>query len=149
MPATVRKVKGSLGLVERPKRPTVLIGGGIGVVPFVSMLRDLDHRDRLADVTLLYLNRDPRSAAYLAELEELSRRRPGFRLVLSMTRHEGWAGETERFGHGLLGRLVDDISGCDYYVVGTPGMVDTAVATLRDAGANPGRIHDEDFSGYE
>ena len=64
-----------------------------------------NHRDRLADVTLLYLNRDPRSAAYLAELEELSRRRPGFRLVLSMTRHEGWAGETERFGHGLLGRL--------------------------------------------
>lgn len=111
IPATVHKVKGGLRLPERPKRPTVLIGGGIGVVPFVSMLRDLDHRDRLADVTLLYLNRDPRSAAYLAELEELSRRRPGFRLVLSMTRHEGWAGETERFGHGLLGRLVEDISG--------------------------------------
>ncbi len=31
----------------------------------------------------------------------------------------------------------------------TPGMVDTAVATLRDAGANPDRIHDEDFSGYQ
>jgi len=28
-------------------------------------------------------------------------------------------------------------------------MVDTAVATLRDAGANPDRIHDEDFSGYQ
>lgn len=82
------------------------------------MLRDLDYHDRLADVTLLYLNRGPRSAA--RELEELSRRRPGFRVVLSMTRHEGWAGEPERIGHGLLGRFVDDISGCDFYVVGTP-----------------------------
>ncbi|MEO8968811.1 MAG: FAD-dependent oxidoreductase [Solirubrobacteraceae bacterium] len=55
----VQKVKGDLVLRDRPDRPVVLIAGGIGIAPFISILRDLDHRDRLRGVTLLYFNRTP------------------------------------------------------------------------------------------
>lgn len=82
----VQKVKGSLVMPVRPPRPVVMVAGGIGIVPFVSMLRDLDHHGTLRDVTLLYFNRTPRTAAYLDELQALAERQPGLRLLPVMTR---------------------------------------------------------------
>lgn len=148
-PVRVEKVKGKLVLPDRPRRPIVFIAGGIGIVPFISMLRDLDQRDWVDDITLLYFNRTPESAAYLSELQEMSRRRPGLQLVLSMTRHETWDGETERLGAPMLTRLLGDPRRHEYYVVGTPAMVQSTLTALQESGIPRKRIHDEDFSGYD
>ena len=44
-PVRVEKVKGARA--ARPvTRPLVFVAGGIGIVPFISMLRDLEHRGR-------------------------------------------------------------------------------------------------------
>lgn len=145
----VQKIKGKLVLPAEPTRPLVFIAGGIGVVPFVSMLHDLEHRGQLNDVTLLYFNRTPETAPYLADLQDLARRHPGFRLALSMTRHTPWTGETQRLNAEFLVRLLGDLNAYDYYVVGTPAMVDAAVRTLRSAGVRREQVFDEDFSGYD
>lgn len=147
--ATIEKVKGRFVLPARLRRPVVFVAGGIGIAPFMSMLRDLEHRGRLEQVTLLYFNRNPQSAAYLAELEEMAHARPGFRLVLAMTRHEPWQGVQERLSGQLLSRLLGDIGRYDVYVVGTPAMVAAARVTLRDAGVDREHLFDEDFEGYD
>ena len=146
---TIRKIKGKLVLPATVRRPLVFIAGGIGIVPFISMLRDLEHRDQLEDVTLLYFNRTPETAAYLAELQDMSGRHPGLRLVPSMTRHTRWEGETERLSEPFLTRLLGELDRYDFYVVGTPAMVDSALETLHAAGVSDQHIFDEDFSGYE
>lgn len=148
-PATARKVKGAFLLPDRPPRPLVFIAGGIGIAPFMSMLRDLDHRDRLADVTLLYFNRSPATTAYLSELEHLAARRTGFHLVPSMTRHPEWSGTTARLTTELLTGLFDAPEDHDYYVVGTSPMVAAALQTLDENGVPKRQVHDEDFSGYD
>lgn len=148
-PATVRKIKGSFVLPERPSRPLVLVAGGIGIAPFISMLRDLDQHDRLTDVSLLYFNRTPASSAYLPELEEMAARRPGFRLVLSMTRHPAWTGTTSQLDAELLARHFDVPEAQDYFVVGSPAMVAAARRTLDGSGVPAGQVHYEDFSGYD
>ncbi|MEO8968812.1 MAG: hypothetical protein ABI427_14840 [Solirubrobacteraceae bacterium] len=70
-------------------------------------------------------------------------------MVLSMTRHATWEGETERLTGRFLTRLLGEPSRCDYYVVGTPAMAGAAVAALRDAGVQRNQIFDEAFSGYD
>ncbi len=145
----IQKVKGKLVLPTAPPRPLVMVAGGIGIVPFVSMLRDLEYHGTLRDVTLLYVNRTVRSAAYLEELQAMSQRQPGLRLLPVMTREADWEGETERLSKALIARILPDVADYDYYVVGTPPMVEAALDVLRASGVPKGQIHDEDFSGYE
>ena len=60
---------GSLTLHNDRARPAVFIAGGIGITPFMSMLRQAT-QDRLPQrLLLLYSNRRPEDAAFLAELQ--------------------------------------------------------------------------------
>lgn len=147
--AMVRKVKGSLVLPGKADRPHVFIAGGIGIAPFISMLRELEHRRALDAVTLLYFNRTRSTAAYLSELERMAADNSGLRLVAAMTQDSDWTGEQSRLDRELLRRAVPSFDAADFFVVGAPAMVSAATRTLRDAGVSPSRIHDEDFSGYD
>ena len=62
------------------------------MAPFVSMLRELDRRNDLHEVRLVYLNRNESSAAYLAELLKLAEGNPGFEITPVMTRDEDFSG---------------------------------------------------------
>lgn len=148
-PAVVRSIKGKLVLPTRLGRSLVFIAGGVGIAPFISMLRDLRHRGRLALATLLYFNRSPASAAYLPELKAMAAEPSGLHLMLSMTRHPGWTGETARLSPALLRAAVPEVAAAEHYVVGAPAMVAAAVRTLHDARVPAERVHDEDFSGYQ
>jgi ferredoxin-NADP reductase len=143
---------GSLGLPEDRAVPAALIAGGIGITPFVSMLRQAA-QDKLAEpLTLLYSNRRPEDAAFLSELQQLEKRNPNFRLVATMTQagksRLPWTGETGPIGEELLKRAVGDLAAPIYYVVGPPGLVEALQATLQFAGVEPGRIVTEEFYGY-
>ncbi|MGN6444462.1 ferredoxin--NADP reductase [Amnibacterium sp.] len=144
----IERVKGDLVLPSKPRRPLSLIAGGIGIAPFISMLRELDHDDRLSAVSLIYLNRERSSAAYLDELHRLAAKRPGFTFVPVMTRDVDWTGERRRLTAETLGSVLDEPRKQDHYVVGTPPMVDAAVDALSKAGVKSSRVHQEDFSGY-
>jgi ferredoxin-NADP reductase len=61
--------KSSFGLARDASRH-VFIAGGIGVTPFLSMLRQLRHEG--ADFHFHYLARDRQSSCFLAELRELA-----------------------------------------------------------------------------
>ena len=71
-------IKGPHGFYTLPRdasRPVIFVAGGIGITAFVSMLRFAAQTDRaLPPVTLMYVNRNRKSAAYLEELGELARR---------------------------------------------------------------------------
>ena len=74
-----------MSLHDEPDRAIVMIAGGIGITPFMSMLRSEAQADRLRPMVLLYSNSRPENAAYLDELRKLEQRLDGFRLVLTMT----------------------------------------------------------------
>ena len=76
---------GSMSLHDEPDRAIVMIAGGIGITPFMSILRSEAQADRPRPVVLLYSNSRPENAAYLDELRALEQRLNGFQLVLTMT----------------------------------------------------------------
>lgn len=133
-------------------RPGVLIAGGIGITPFMSMLRDAAHRQDTRPLALLYSNRRPEEAAFWPELQALARRLPALRLVATMTGMAQsaipWDGPTGRIDAALVQRAGQGLAAPVYYVSGPPAMVRAQQETLRAAGVDEDAVRSEEFYGY-
>jgi ferredoxin-NADP reductase len=144
---------GSLTLHSSRSRPAIFIAGGIGITPFMSILRHAAHDDRPRVITLLYSNRQPEDAAFLQELQHLDEAHRGwFRLVATMTDPPGagqaWDGPTGFIGPELIRGAVVPPAAHVFYVAGPPAMVADMRQTLNRLGINDDDIRSEDFSGY-
>ena len=148
------KVTGPLGkfTLDDSERPAVFIAGGIGITPFMSMLRQAARERSPRRLFLAYSNRRPEDAAFLEELQELERRNEQFRLMATMTdmgrSARAWHGETGQIDAGKLQRLVGDLALPVFYVVGPPAMVEAMQRVLGSAGIAEDRIRTEEFYGY-
>jgi ferredoxin-NADP reductase len=133
-------------------RPAVFIAGGIGITPFMSMLRQAANDSSPQRLLLLYSNRRPEDAAFIRELQGLERQNKNFRLVATMTEMGNsareWRGETGVINAGLIKRAVDGLLAPVYYVVGPPAMVAAMQETLRGMGVAEENIQTEEFYGY-
>lgn len=133
-------------------RPTVFIAGGIGITPFMSMLRQAAREHSPQRLFLAYSNRRPEDAAFLDELLELERQNPRFRLMATMTgmnkSARQWSGETGYVDADKLQRLTGAAAAPVYYLVGPPSMVEAMQGTLGAAGIAADQIRSEEFWGY-
>ncbi len=125
----------------------VLIAGGVGVTPFLSVLRwarDLDVTDR---EFWLFLSNQTRDR--IIEEEELRalNERPNIHVVLSLTREEpeGWDGETGYFTREVLERHLGSLDDKTFATCGPGRMVDAVCATLKEAGVSENRIKKESW----
>lgn len=123
--------------VWRGEAPVLLVGGGSGVVPLMSILR---HRRRTMpdlELTLVYSVRTGADVIYADELGEDA--------VLTFTREppEGWAGHTGRLDPELVAETA--YTSGTAFVCGTNGFVESAVGRLLAAGYPPARIRTERF----
>lgn len=86
--------------------PLMLVAGGSGIVPLMSMLRTRAAAGASAPARLLYSSRTERHIIYRRELERLDADGGGFTLVhtLSRTAPPGWSGERGRIGRVMLAR---------------------------------------------
>ncbi|MGE5468834.1 MAG: ferredoxin--NADP reductase [Ignavibacteria bacterium] len=141
---------GSLTLHRDVARPAVFIAGGIGITPFVSMLRHAAQEHLARRFVLVYSNRRPEDAAFLEELRGLARRIEGFKLMATMTRavESQWAGRRGPVDAELLKEVIADLSSPACYVAGPPAMVADMRRQLNQAGIDDEDIRSEDFFGY-
>jgi len=138
--------------LDKGERPAVFIAGGIGITPFMSVLRQAAHDRSPRRLLLAYSNRRPEDAAFLDELRLLERRNEQFRLMATMTdmtkSARAWDGETGYIDADKLRRLAGDLAAPIFYVVGPPAMVAAMRWTLEDAGVAEDQILSEEFYGY-
>src|SRR5437868_12815795 len=143
---------GSMTLHQDRNRGAVFIAGGIGITPFMSMLRQAFHDDAWRQIALAYSNRRPEDTALLAELTALERANGNFRLLPTMTdmAKSGirWNGATRLIDAALIAEAADGLPSPIYYVAGPPAMVEAVRKTLNDAGVSDDDIRSEEFFGY-
>ncbi|MGD9528591.1 2Fe-2S iron-sulfur cluster-binding protein [Pseudonocardia sp.] len=127
-------------------RDVLMIAGGSGLAPLLSMLRDLADRDFDRPVTLFF---GARTAGDLYLTDEIRRvgsrlRAFEFRPVLSESWPADWAGETGLVTDALSRwrpRLAHDV-----YLCGPPPMIDAAVPLLTAAGVRPRNVYFDAFT---
>ena len=148
----LRGPAGKFTLERADTRPAAFLSGGIGITPFVSLLRQAAH-DRLPrDLWMFYSNRRPEDAAFLDELVGLQQRNSRHRFVGTMTEMEKssrpWTGETGFLDRAMLARHLRDLAAPVYYMAGPPGMVEAMQKMLADAGVKDEAIRTDEFFGY-
>jgi ferredoxin-NADP reductase len=134
------------------ERPAVYIGGGIGITPFISALREAAHEHRAQRRVLVYSNRRPEDAAFLGELSALARADPNFELLATMTAmsqsSQVWNGSTGPIDAALLARAAEGLAQPVYAIAGPPAMAEAMYQTLADVGVIDADIRSESFYGY-
>ena len=144
----VEEPKGSFLLPEDTGEEYVFVAGGIGITVFRSMLRYIADTSAPYRVTLVYSNPDREATAFLDELEELTRRIEGMRMVLTMTDDPEWDGDTRRLTADVLDELVGGLEGKTFLIAGPPAMVEDVSGSLLEAGVPEDGILSNTFSGY-
>lgn len=143
---------GSLTMHKKAERAGVMIAGGIGVTPFMSILRHAAQQQTAQPLVLLYSNRRPEDTAFLAELQQLELRNPHFRLVATMTdmaqSSQPWTGATGMIDSAFVQRAIEGLPAPIFYVSGPPAMVEAMRNTLTDAGIDEDDVRSEEFYGY-
>jgi ferredoxin-NADP reductase len=133
----------SLNFDGSVKDDIVLLAGGSGITPFMSILRYIAGKGLHNRVVLIVSNRTSRDMIYKDELNRLAKL-GNINVVHTLTREE-WDGETGRIDEGMIRRHVKEPERCLYYVCGPPAMVDGLVTVLKGMGIPSGRIRVEDW----
>ena len=127
--------------------PMLLIGGGSGIVPLMSMLR---HRAAAAPdlpALLLYSSRSEAGIIYREELDGLALASALTMLhTLTRERPPGWTGYSRRVGRPMLEDAVERLGEPAWvYVCGPTAFVESVSEGLLEAGIAPGIIRTERF----
>lgn len=140
---------GNFVLPEAPGPGLLLLSGGSGVTPLMSMLRTLFDRAEDRDVVFVHSARAPRDIIFRDELALMARRLPRLRVahVTEGTEGEpGWPGLVGRLDARALGLLAPDFMTRDVYCCGPAPYMAGVRALLDQAGYDRSRYHEESFS---
>ncbi len=133
----------------KPVNGFVFIAGGIGITPFISMLRHLNSAGSAEKVLLIYADRNEEDIAFRTELERIERTgKPALSVVHVLSGPgKNWSGETGHIdGERILRLCGNDISGKMFLASGPKEMVRSAVSGLKQAGVADENIDIEVFS---
>ena len=126
-----------------PDQDMIMIAGGIGITPMLSMLRYMADTQDHRRVTLVWSNKTKRHIIYPQEIQALQDRLPQLTIHHVLTAQPG--------GRRLdQGRLAELLSGCSHkaavFVCGPPQMMHAVHVALRGLGFPRRQIFMERFS---
>ena len=153
-PGEAITAKGPFGTCFRREArsgPMVLIGGGSGMSPLWSILRDHIASGEARPVRFFYGARGRRDLFLLDRFADLESRLPDFRFIPALSDpsdDDDWQGATG-FIHEVVGNTLraENFSGdIDAYSCGPPPMIDAVLPVLQMAGVEPERIYFDKFT---
>ena len=157
------QIKGPYGTCLRHENrpgPMILVGGGSGMAPLLSILTDLVESGEERRVRFFYGARTRRDLFMLDRIQELGSHLQDFRFVPALSGpgiEADWEGETG-FIHQVLERHLKreplasekDVllraSSADAYSCGPPPMIDAVIPVLQMNGVEPENLHVDKFT---
>lgn len=125
----------------------VLIAGGIGVTPMLSILRTMKDRGDERPATLVLGAAEERGLVCRDELEKLAQTLDLKLVFVVENPNDNWRGESGLIDANLLKRtLPTDEPGTEYFICGPEPMMDAAEKALMAQGVPLRRRHSERFN---
>jgi ferredoxin-NADP reductase len=146
----VKSPGGNFVLDPVKQKPAVLIGGGIGITPMVSMARAVAQSGSGREIWLFYGVRHRGEHALEDQIKQLGRENANIRVITcySNPREEDQEGRdfdhAERVGVDLMKRYLES-SNYEFYMCGPPPMMESVTKQLADWGVEKRDIFTEAF----
>lgn len=130
--------RGPVGLMTltRPQPQHVFLAGGIGITPFISLLRQNIYEKLNTDITLLYSNKT-QDFLFQKEIDEIVSTNKNIKVIYS----------NERINENLVTKSTKDIENTIFFVSGPRPMVVEIKKLLKNLGAK--YIKSDPFLGYK
>jgi propane monooxygenase reductase component len=136
--------------LRNSRRPGLMLAGGSGMAPILSLLRQLadEHSDRM--VRFFYGARTEGDLFHLEEIVALGSQLSDFRFTPVLS--EASAEEARELAMGLVHEvagqylLTGEMDDFEVYMCGPPPMIDAAAELLTDRGLDESRIHYDKFT---
>lgn len=126
--------------LDQPRMPLVMIGGGIGITPFLSVVASEVFAKRDGNSTLIYAVLDHSSAVYLDELRTREDALPQLSVITHYSNEEGYV------DRAYLESVVEEpFLDCLFMICGPPALMEAVRTLLSDAGVSDRQIIVEDF----
>ena len=128
--------------------PLLLIAGGSGVVPLMSMIRHRAASRANNPTALLYSSRSFEDIIYSGELDLLSKTNSGLNVFHTLTRSQpaGWPGYARRIDAAMLREIAGPLGRAVHvFICGPTLMVESAANALVKMGINSNQIRTERF----
>lgn len=140
--AEIKNPYGDFILPESMDKPLVFLAGGIGITPFMSMLRHATNKNLPYQITLLFSNRKETDAPYLAEIKSI--KNPNVKVIATMTADASWQGNKGYIDEEMIKKYVPE--NAIFYISGPPVFVSAMQQLAQKLGAKD--IKTDEFEGY-
>jgi ferredoxin-NADP reductase len=147
-PGTLLSLKAPGGAFRYPSaddRPIVLLAGGIGITPLISMLRHAVATEPTRPVTVIYAAQHDRGFAFHDELKGLPRRHPQVRVYFVADQTSDPAVYRGRIDEALLRTVVPDLVHSIAFICGPKPMLEGLKTLLARLGVPQPQIRYEVF----
>ena len=132
---------------EYPK--VALLGGGIGITPFLSYCKNAADKALSSKITLFYGCRTPEDFPFRKEFEFLAEQNKNLKLVFTVSQASpDWKGETGSIDVDMIKRYLPDYKENMFYTCGPPGMVEAMERLIESLGLPKEKLKRELFLGY-
>jgi predicted ferric reductase len=138
---------GSFSYLNKPSSKKIcFIAGGIGITPFLSMLRYMNSIDKNREVLLLWGARHTSEIICKNELNEYALTFKNFKYVPIISHDVSFTGEKGFITTNVINKYLDNALEYDFYICGPPIMLDSQLKNLNALGVSRDNIHFERFA---
>ena len=131
----------------------VLIGGGSGITPLLSILKSVLYKEPKSNLILYYGSTSEDSIIFREELDKIEKDyEQRFKLYYTLDQPDNsWAGYTGRINSNDLLKIIDENpfaknNETEYFICGPAEMIELVKQTLVSENISPERIHIEYFT---
>lgn len=144
------KLQGPFGsfFLDKTDQPVVMFAGGIGITPFISMLRGLINSGSTRKVTLVTSNSSPETTPFFGEVISMQHQLPSLETDLFFSKPtDGF--KTGRVNDETIAEITNSSPFTKYYICGPEAFGSSITKMLIDHGVNQENIISESFAQNE
>ncbi|MGQ9609884.1 MAG: ferredoxin reductase family protein [bacterium] len=144
--AYVDEPYGVFSFLNYDEKNLVFIAGGIGITPFISMLRYIYDKKLERNIVLIWGNKTSDDIAFKDELERLESEISSLKVIHVMSNQSEWQGEKGYIDSEKLKKYIKDFRNSQFFVCGPPIMMTKVIKALKELGVSNRKIHYERFA---
>ena len=126
--------------LDRTDKKYVFIAGGIGITPFMSIIKQLNHENKTININLMYANRN-NDILFQNELSEIAKLHKELLINYFIS--------PARIDEDAINKLIADLQTPVFYISGPEPMVSSFEEILKGMGIKQENIKTDYFPGYE